>query len=59
MKVNLNWASTWIGAGVAIANAWLTIDWDNFTWTGNNIMKLVISAMIAVGGYMTTINAKK
>ena len=56
-KMN-NILSTIFGAIVAIANAWITIDWDNFVWSVNNAIKLFLSALIALGGYMTTINHK-
>lgn len=41
------------GVIVAVANAWITIDWDNFQWTQGNIMKLSVSAIIAMGGYFS------
>jgi hypothetical protein len=53
-----NTLSTIFGAIVAIANAWVTIDWDNFVWSLNTAIKLFLSALIALGGYMTTINRK-
>jgi len=53
-----NTLSTVFGAIVAIANAWITIDWDNFIWSINTCIKLLLSALIALGGYMTTINRK-
>jgi hypothetical protein len=56
-KLN-NILSTIFGAIVAIANAWVTIDWDNFVWCFNTGFKLFLSALIAIGGYMTTINHK-
>lgn len=51
--------STILGALVAVANAWITIDWDNFEWNRNTITKLVLSGLIALGGYMTSINKRK
>ena len=57
-KLN-NTLSTIFGAIVAIANAWVTIDWDNFIWSLNTGFKLFLSALIALGGYMTTINHKR
>lgn len=57
-KLN-NTLSTIFGAIVAIANAWVTIDWDNFIWSVNTAFKLFLSALIALGGYMTTINHKR
>jgi hypothetical protein len=53
-----NTLSTVFGAIVAIANAWVTIDWDDFVWSINTCIKLFLSALIALGGYMTTINRK-
>jgi hypothetical protein len=53
-----NTLSTIFGAIVAIANAWVTIDWDDFVWSINTCIKLFLSALIALGGYMTTINRK-
>jgi hypothetical protein len=54
-----NTLSTIFGSIVAIANAWITIDWDNFIWSINTGFKLFLSALIALGGYMTTINHKR
>lgn len=50
--------STVFGAIVAIATAWQSIDWDNFQLNSGNIGKLSVSAMIALGGYFTSINVK-
>lgn len=50
--------STIFGALVAIATAWQSIDWDNFEFNSGNISKLMLSAIIALGGYMTSINVK-
>lgn len=50
--------STIFGALVAIATAWQSIDWDNFEFNAGNISKLMMSAIIALGGYMTSINVK-
>jgi len=50
--------STIFGALVAIATAWQSIDWDNFQLNAANISKLMLSAIIALGGYMTSINVK-
>ena len=58
-KFNPDALSTIIGLFVAIANAWVNIDWDNFEWTANNCVKIGISAIIAVGGYVTTLKIKK
>lgn len=51
--------STLFGALVAIATAWQSIDWDNFEFNSGNVSKLLISAIIALGGYMTSINVKE
>ena len=51
--------STLFGAFVAIATAWQSIDWDNFEFNSGNVSKLLISAIIALGGYMTSINVKE
>jgi hypothetical protein len=48
-----------LGVLVAVANAWVNIDWDNFEWTPNNCVKIGISAVIAMGGYVTTLKTKK
>lgn len=51
--------STLFGAIVAVATAWQSIDWDNFELNLGNVSKLLISAVIALGGYMTSINVKE
>ena len=58
-KINPNALATILGLFVAIANAWVNIDWDNFEWTVNNCVKIGISAIIAAGGYMTTFKTTK
>jgi hypothetical protein len=50
--------STFFGAIVAIATAWQAIDWDNFELNAGTIGKLLTSALIALGGYITSINVK-
>ena len=50
--------STIFGALVAIATAWQSIDWDNFEFNPATFSKLMMSAIIALGGYMTSINVK-
>lgn len=50
--------STLFGAFVAIATAWQSIDWEHFEFNSGNISKLLMSAIIAIGGYMTSINVK-
>jgi hypothetical protein len=37
----------------------MTIDWDNFEWNANNCVKIGISAVIAIGGYVSTIKTRK
>ena len=58
-KFNPDFLATGLGLLVAVANAWMTIDWDNFEWSANNCIKLGISAVIAMGGYVSTIKVKK
>lgn len=58
-KFNPDFLATILGLLVAIANAWMSIDWDNFEWSTNNIVKIGISAVIAMGGYVSTIKKKK
>lgn len=50
--------STIFGALVAIATAWQSIDWEHFEFNPATISKLMMSAIIAIGGYMTSINVK-
>jgi hypothetical protein len=50
--------STVFGAIVAVATAWQSIDWDNFELNASTIIKLFLSGVIALGGYMTSINIK-
>jgi len=58
-KLNPDFLATILGLLVAVANAWVTIEWDHFEWTANNIMKIGISAVIAAGGYITTLKTPK
>jgi hypothetical protein len=58
-KINPDFATTLLGIMVAVANAWVNIDWDNFEWSTNNCVKIGISAVIAVGGYVSTLKIKK
>lgn len=48
--------ATALGCIVALANAWATIDWANFQFTKGNIMQLVISGIIALGGIFSSLN---
>ena len=50
--------STIMGAVVAVATAWVTIDWANFAFDFRSIAPLVLSGLVALGGYLTTINGK-
>lgn len=47
-----DYISTVLGAIVAIANAWTTIDWATFD-IKRDYMKLILSGLIALGGWMT------
>jgi hypothetical protein len=47
-----------MGAVVAVATAWVTIDWANFAFDFRSIAPLVLSGLVALGGYLTTINGK-
>ncbi len=58
-KINNDFAATMLGLLVAVANAWINIDWDNFEWSPNNCVKIGISAIIAAGGYISTFKTKK
>lgn len=58
-KINNDFAATMLGLFVAVANAWINIDWDNFEWSPNNCVKIGISAIIAMGGYISTFKTKK
>jgi len=50
--------ATFLGFIVAIANAWINIDWDNFVLSSGTIMKLLLSAIIAAGGYFSIFKNK-
>ncbi len=54
-KIKRNWRSyfsTLMGAAVAIATAWSTIDFSTFV-ISKDWYKLIIPAIIALGGYLT------
>jgi len=51
-----NYVSTILGIVVAIANGWANVDWSTIAWDRAHVMPLIISAAIALGGYMTSIN---
>lgn len=50
--------STLMGYAVALAEAWVTVDWENFdmarAWP-----KLLLAGVIAIGGHMTSLNILK
>jgi len=59
-KIKENWQSklsTIMGFIVAISTAWITIDWTSFD-IQKEYPKLILSALIAVGGYMNNLNSK-
>ena len=59
-KIKQNWESklsTVMGFIVAISTAWVTIDWVTFD-INKEYPKLILSALIGIGGYMTKINSK-
>jgi hypothetical protein len=53
-----NLLSTIFGGIVAIATAWVGVEWDTFAFDFKHIAPLVLSGLVALGGYMTTINSK-
>ena len=58
-KIKENWESklsTVMGFIVAISTAWITIDWVTFD-INKEYPKLILSALIAIGGYMTKIKS--
>lgn len=55
-KSKRNMLSTLFGAIVAIATAWVSVEWETFTFDFKHIAPLVLSGFVALGGYMTTIN---
>jgi hypothetical protein len=58
-KIRQNWESklsTLMGFIVAISTAWITIDWTVFD-INKEYPKLVLSALIGIGGYMTKIKS--
>lgn len=59
-KIKENWQShisTAMGFIVAISTAWSTIDMSTFD-ISKDWFKLIIPAIIALGGYLTKINTK-
>lgn len=57
-KKHRNLLSTIFGAIVAIATAWLGVEWETFAFDFKHIAPLVLSGLVALYGYMTTINSK-
>lgn len=58
-KIRQNWESklsTLMGFIVAISTAWITIDWAVFD-INKEYPKLILSALIGIGGYMTKIKS--
>lgn len=58
-KIKQNWESklsTVMGFIVAISTAWVTIDWVTFD-INKEYPKLILSALIGIGGYMTKIKS--
>lgn len=58
-KIRQNWQSklsTLMGFIVAISTAWITIDWVTFD-INKEYPKLILSALIGIGGYMTKIKS--
>lgn len=47
--------STIMGGVVAVAMAYTTVDWTNFEFNARNIIPLVLSGLVAFGGYMTAL----
>jgi uncharacterized membrane protein len=59
MKNNWNnTVATIMGGIVGVASAWMTIDWSNFD-IHKEWPKLVLSAAIFLGGYVTRLNGPK
>ena len=58
-KRHRNLLSTLFGAIVAIATAWVSVEWDTFALDFKHIAPLVLSGLVALGGYMTTINGNE
>lgn len=53
-----DYGATVLSLIVAIASAWMTIDWTTFD-IKKEWPKLVLSAIIAAGGYVSTLKLKK
>jgi len=55
MKKRASLIATVVGITVAVANAWLTIDWKEFDFE-KEWPKLACSAVIAIGGIVSKVN---
>lgn len=53
-----DYGATILSLIVAIASAWMTIEWTTFD-IKKEWPKLVLSAVIAAGGYVSTLKLKK
>lgn len=53
-----DYGATILSLIVAIASAWMTIDWTIFD-IKKEWPKLILSAIIAAGGYVSTLKLKK
>jgi hypothetical protein len=53
-----DYGATALALIVAIASAWMTIDWTTFD-IKKEWPKLALSAIIAAGGYVSTLKLKK
>jgi hypothetical protein len=53
-----DYGATILSLVVAIASAWMTIEWTTFD-IKKEWPKLVLSAVIATGGYVSTLKLKK
>lgn len=53
-----DYGATVLSLIVAIASAWMTIDWTTFD-IKKEWPKLILSAVIAAGGYVSTFKLKK
>lgn len=57
-KFMADWGATLAGLVVAIATAWSTINWKEFDIT-KEYPHLIITALIAAGGYLSTFKIKE
>jgi hypothetical protein len=53
-----DYGATILSLVVAIASAWMTIEWTTFD-IKKEWPKLILSAIIAAGGYVSTLKLKK